>query len=210
MDGCAGLHARGSKQRASIVKCGSRSLRRADSDVMGRALCQPRRRVLRDAAHHVFWFYRYANPALFPHDLSIEYFASDSVAPHGYRALYAILAHWFDAQRVAEWVAFVLVALSGGLAWLLGASIKVGSAGCHRSACRHFLGVPVAPDRPDLANGISAQLRAPDHAALSLRACSASLQVGGRVVACGGARLPRHHRSPGTCIGSRVPNRSCS
>ena len=77
-----------------------------------------------DAAHHVFWFYRYANPALFPHDLSIEYFASDSVAPHGYRALYAILAHWFDAQRVAEWVAFVLVALSGGLAWLLGASLR--------------------------------------------------------------------------------------
>jgi hypothetical protein len=77
-----------------------------------------------DAAHHVFWFYRYADPALFPHDLSIEYFASDSVAPRGYRALYAVLAHWFDAQRVAEWVSFVLVALSGALAWLLGASLQ--------------------------------------------------------------------------------------
>ena len=77
-----------------------------------------------DAAHHVFWFYQYANPALFPNDLSIEYFASDSVAPSGYRAFYAVLTSWFDAQRAAEWVAVVLVGLSGWLAWLLGRSLQ--------------------------------------------------------------------------------------
>ena len=77
-----------------------------------------------DAAHHVFWFYQNANPALFPNDLSIEYFASDSVAPSGYRALYAVLTAWFDAQHAAEWMAVLLVGLSGWLAWLLGKSLQ--------------------------------------------------------------------------------------
>jgi hypothetical protein len=76
-----------------------------------------------DATHHVFWLYRYADPALFPNDLSIEYFASHSVAPWGYRALYAILASAFDALLVAEIVAAILLVLSLGLAWCLGSAL---------------------------------------------------------------------------------------
>jgi hypothetical protein len=76
-----------------------------------------------DATQHVFWLYRYADPTLFPNDISIEYFASPSVAPWGYRALYAVLASSADAQRVAEIVAAVLLAISIALAWKLGVAL---------------------------------------------------------------------------------------
>jgi hypothetical protein len=77
-----------------------------------------------DAAQHVFWLYRYLNPVLFPHDLSVDYFSSVSVAPWGYRALYAVLTRFIDPQIAAEWVAIVLLLVSGLLAWLLGASMS--------------------------------------------------------------------------------------
>ena len=76
-----------------------------------------------DATQHVFWLYRYADPTLFPNDISIEYFASPSVAPLGYRALYAVLASSLDAQRVAEIVAAALLMASIALAWQLGAAV---------------------------------------------------------------------------------------
>jgi len=76
-----------------------------------------------DAAHHVFWFYQYADPELFPNDLSIEYFGSNSVAPLGYRSLYAALAPVVDVLAAAEWISVVLLALSGLLAWKLGAAL---------------------------------------------------------------------------------------
>ena len=77
-----------------------------------------------DAAQHVYWLYRYADPSLFPNDLSVAYFSSHSVAPWGYRALYAELAAHVDAQLAAELVAAMLLAVSGALAWLLGAAIR--------------------------------------------------------------------------------------
>ena len=76
-----------------------------------------------DAAQHVYWLYRYADPSLFPNDLSVTYFSSHSVAPWGYRALYGVLAAHVDAQLAAELVSAVLLAISGALAWLLGAAI---------------------------------------------------------------------------------------
>jgi hypothetical protein len=76
-----------------------------------------------DAAQHVYWLYRYADPTLFPNDLSVAYFSSPSVAPWGYRALYAVLATHVDAQLAAELVSAMLLAISGALAWLLGATI---------------------------------------------------------------------------------------
>ena len=77
-----------------------------------------------DAAHHVFWFYRYADHALFPNDLSIEYFNSNAVAPFGYRALYAGLAPWVDVLTAAEWLSIPLLGLSALLAWRLGQSVN--------------------------------------------------------------------------------------
>ena len=76
-----------------------------------------------DATQHVFWLYRYADPALFPNDISVEYFASPSVAPYGYRALYSVLASFADAQLVAEIVSAVLLAASLALAWRLGTEL---------------------------------------------------------------------------------------
>ena len=74
-----------------------------------------------DAAHHVFWLYRFADPSLFPHDMSIEYFAS--VSPWGYRALYAALVPFVDALLAAEVFSVFLLLVSGVLAWHLGKSL---------------------------------------------------------------------------------------
>ncbi|MGH7628529.1 MAG: hypothetical protein ACREOF_03925 [Gemmatimonadales bacterium] len=74
-----------------------------------------------DAAHHVFWLYRYADPSLFPRDLSIGYFAS--VSPWGYRAFYAALVPFVDALLAAEVVSVFLLLVSGVLAWHLGKSL---------------------------------------------------------------------------------------
>jgi hypothetical protein len=77
-----------------------------------------------DAAHHVFWLYRYADSGLFPGDPSIEYFSSNSVAPYGYRALYAVIAPWFDVLTAAEWLSVPLLGCSAWLAWRLGRDLE--------------------------------------------------------------------------------------
>lgn len=73
-----------------------------------------------DAAHHVFWLYRFADPALFPNDPSIPYFQTS--APWGYRALYAVVAPVADALLSAEVLSIALLTWSLILAW------KIGSA----------------------------------------------------------------------------------
>jgi hypothetical protein len=76
-----------------------------------------------DARQHVYWLYRYADPQLFPNDLSIEYFGSNSVAPWGYRALYSVLAAHADALFVAKLVSSALLLVTLWLAYLLGAAL---------------------------------------------------------------------------------------
>jgi hypothetical protein len=71
-----------------------------------------------DAAHHVFWLYRYADPALFPGDISIEYFKTS--APWGYRALYFLVAPILDPQLAAELMSVLLLVASGVLVWRIG------------------------------------------------------------------------------------------
>jgi hypothetical protein len=73
-----------------------------------------------DGAHHVFWYYQYADPALLTEELSLEYFTSPSVSPPGYRALYASLAPVVDVLRAAEWLSVVLLAATAAFAYLLG------------------------------------------------------------------------------------------
>ena len=80
-----------------------------------------------DATQHVYWLYKYADPALFPHDLSIEYFGSLSVAPWGYRLLYAALAPFIDAMLATKLVSVLLLFASGYLAWLLGSALDTGN-----------------------------------------------------------------------------------
>jgi len=75
-----------------------------------------------DAAQHVFWLYRYADPAVFPHDPAADYFGSLAVASWGYRGLYALLAPMIDVVLAAKLVAAVLLACSVSLAWCIGAS----------------------------------------------------------------------------------------
>ena len=68
-----------------------------------------------DAAQHIFWLYRYADPALFPDDISVKYFMTS--APWGYRALYSMVAPVMDVLQAAEWLAVVLLFVSALLAW---------------------------------------------------------------------------------------------
>jgi len=76
-----------------------------------------------DATQHIYWLYRYGDPELFPNDLAARYFASDSVAPWGYRALYSVLASLADAQWVSELVAAALLAWAFALAWKVGTTL---------------------------------------------------------------------------------------
>ena len=76
-----------------------------------------------DATQHVYWLYRYADPQLFPGDLSIGYFSATSSAPWGYRALYSVIVPWLDALKAAEWLSAPLLAWSALLAWRLGQAV---------------------------------------------------------------------------------------
>lgn len=76
-----------------------------------------------DARQHVYWLYKYADPELFPNDLSIEYFGSNSVAPYGYKALYAVVAAHADALFMAKLVSVALLGVTLWLAWMLGAAL---------------------------------------------------------------------------------------
>lgn len=73
-----------------------------------------------DAAHHIFWLYRYADADLFPGDISVEYFRTS--ATWGYRTLYFGFARIFDAQLAAESLSVLLLFASCLLVWLIGKS----------------------------------------------------------------------------------------
>jgi hypothetical protein len=73
-----------------------------------------------DAAHHVYWYYKYDDPALLSEEMSVEYFSSPSVSPAGYRALYASLARVVDVLSAAEWLSVALLAATAAFAYLLG------------------------------------------------------------------------------------------
>jgi hypothetical protein len=74
-----------------------------------------------DAAHHIFWLYRYADARLFPGDVTVDYFLTS--APAGYQALYALLVPWIDAMFASKLVSFGLFAASVVLAYAAGAAV---------------------------------------------------------------------------------------
>jgi hypothetical protein len=75
-----------------------------------------------DANQHIFWLYRYADPALFPHDITVDYFRTS--APLGYRGLYALIAPWFDVLQAAKVLAAALLVACGWLSWGIATSIE--------------------------------------------------------------------------------------
>ena len=81
-----------------------------------------------DAAQHIFWLYRYADPGLFPDDPSVEYLSSGSNAPIGYRALFATLAPLIDSLVAAEWLTVLILMATALFAALLGREAVRGSA----------------------------------------------------------------------------------
>lgn len=74
-----------------------------------------------DAAHHIFWLYRYSDPGLFPGDVAVDYFQTS--APWGYRALYSLVAPVGDLLSIAEWLSVALLCASALLAWKLGVAV---------------------------------------------------------------------------------------
>jgi hypothetical protein len=75
-----------------------------------------------DAAHHVWWLYRYADPGLYAGDVMVEYFRTS--APLGYRALYAALAPFVDVLWATEMLSAVVYLAGGWLAWKIGLAIE--------------------------------------------------------------------------------------
>ena len=74
-----------------------------------------------DATQHVWWLYRYADPALFRGDIMVDYFRT--MAPLGYRALYGVVARFVDALLAAKLLSGLLYLASGWLAWKIGTSV---------------------------------------------------------------------------------------
>ena len=88
-----------------------------------------------DATQHVWWLYRYADPALFRGDIMVDYFRT--MAPLGYRALYGVVARFVDALLAAKLLSGVLYLASGWLAWKIGTSL----GGQDKRAVRGLLAV---------------------------------------------------------------------
>ena len=82
-----------------------------------------------DATQHIFWLYRYADPGLFPGDLTVDYFRTS--APWGYRALYACLAPVVDVLSAAEWLSAGLLLACGWFAWNIGRAVSLRSPESH-------------------------------------------------------------------------------
>ncbi len=82
-----------------------------------------------DAAQHTFWLYRFADPALFPDDLTVRFFSLPYSAPWGYSALYAAIAPLFDVLTAGEIVAGLLFLASLWLAWSIGRTLSLEEYG---------------------------------------------------------------------------------
>lgn len=76
-----------------------------------------------DAAQHIFWLYRYADPGLLPNDLTARYFSLYSSAPLGYRLIYATLAPYVDVLTFGEFLGAGLCLASVWLAALIGRQV---------------------------------------------------------------------------------------
>ena len=79
--------------------------------------------VSEDAAQHIFWFWRFVDPALLANDPATAYFSSLAVAPWGYRGLYASIVPALGPQLAGELVAVALLGVSCVLAWKTGLAL---------------------------------------------------------------------------------------
>ena len=82
-----------------------------------------------DFAHHIWWTYRWIDPALFPNDLAREFFSQPILAPYGYQFLFRLFVPVVDPQHLAEAVPLLLVPAGTVLAFLIGQRVGQGLPG---------------------------------------------------------------------------------
>lgn len=73
-----------------------------------------------DAAQHIWWMYRFADPTLFAGDPIAAYYAMSAYSPPGYQWLFRLLTPLADAQHVSEVLAIALALASVAFAAALG------------------------------------------------------------------------------------------
>ena len=73
-----------------------------------------------DAAQHVFWMYRWQDPALFPNDIAADYFSSAALSPPGHWLLFRLATFVFDPLIFSEALFILLVPLTLWLLYLCG------------------------------------------------------------------------------------------
>src|SRR5262249_22588505 len=81
-----------------------------------------RYRFIDDAQLHIFWTYRFQDPALFPNDIYADYFSS-IMGPPGFRALYFLAAQGMDPLLFSKLLPFGLLATVVVYAWRLGRAL---------------------------------------------------------------------------------------
>ena len=80
-----------------------------------------------DSRQHVWWTYRFADPALFPDDIAADYFSKFTFAPLGYQLLAKTFVPFVDAQTFTDAVPFAITGIIVLLAFRLGRTVSGGS-----------------------------------------------------------------------------------
>jgi len=73
-----------------------------------------------DACQHVWWTYRFIDPAFFPNDPIADFMSLPIFAPPAYRALYWAGVHLMDPQVFSDLLPLLLAPIVWWLAWRLG------------------------------------------------------------------------------------------
>jgi hypothetical protein len=81
-----------------------------------------------DSRQHVWWAYRFVDPALFPNDIAADYFSRFTFAPMGYQLLLRTFVPFVDAQTFTDAVPFAITGIIVLLAFLLGRTVSGGSS----------------------------------------------------------------------------------
>ena len=76
-----------------------------------------------DARQHIFWTYKFEDPELFKNDLLIKFISSPKFCPFGWKALYYIVAKFFDPILFSKILPIILIVFCAFFLFKIGAQL---------------------------------------------------------------------------------------